>query len=305
MRRCTLDPTSRSEYPFIFTASFSSKLVCSFGWSRGVDQTRQLSNMISQTMKTGFLKRLSVAMVLLLASVSAQAATVNFSSIETLLADPDDMMSAKTALWTGWLTSLYEANMPFIEITNDADDPAIEQFTMTIGDTDYQFSNEYQNKLWTNSYPYAADGTYALLGYSTPDVELVGSITDDGDTLVVDFGDGGLQPGETVRFQVDIDRDADAEGAMLFADYTSVFFTDDEDGQNSFVTMDFAGTDNDASGFLSGSPEGGNDVQVPRPYSEEQVPPTVPPTSLDPIPEPTSVLLLSLAALGLAARRRG
>lgn len=260
--------------------------------------------MMSQSKKTGFVRRLSAAMVMLLAAVSAQAATVNFSSLETLLADPTDMMSAKTALWTGWLTQLYENNMPYIEITNDADDPAITQFTMTIGDADYQFSNEYKNKLWTNSYPYQADGTYALLGYSTPDIELVGSIADNGDTLVIDFGDGGLQPGETVRFQVDIDRDPDAEGAMLFADYTSVFFTDDSEGSNSFVTMDFAGTDNDASGFLSGSPTGGNDVQVPRPYSEEQVPPMVPPTSLDPIPEPTSVLLVSLAAMGLAARRR-
>lgn len=261
-----------------------------------------------QTMKSSFLGRISAVVLSLVAASSASAAMVQFSSIETLLADPDDMMAAKTALWTGWLTQLYEGNMPYIEITNDADDPAIEQFTMSIGDENYQFSNEFQHKTWTNSYPYAADGSYALLGFSTPDVELTSSIVDGGNTLVVDFGAGGLQPGETVRFQVDIDADPGVEGMMLYADYTSVFFNADDPTQNSFVEFDFVGTDIDASGTLSAASiptEVSQFFQAPRPYSVPQTPPPVPPTTFDRIPEPTSVLLASLAIAGLATRRRG
>lgn len=259
--------------------------------------------------KNGFLTRLAAAAMVLLAGASASAATVNFSSLETLLHAPTDMMAAKTALWTGWLTQLYENNMPYIELTNGANDPAINQFTMTIGDEDYQFSNEFKNKTWTNSYPFAADGSYALLGFSTPDVELTSSITDGGNQLVIDFGAGGLQPGETVRFQVDINADPDAEGAMIFADYTSVFFTpNDDDGPSSFVTIDFAGTDLDASGSLT-NPSIPTEVaqffQSPRPYRTPQTPPEVPPTTFERVPEPTGVLLASLALVGLAARRRG
>ncbi len=245
--------------------------------------------------------RLFSFLSVLLAVASAQAATINFSSLETVLADPDDKNSMMTALWTGWATQLYEYNMPFIELTNESDAPApIMSFTMTIGDEDYQFSNEFFRKGNTNSHPYPADGSWAIAGYSTPDVDFTSSIADDGNELTVDFGDVGLQPGETVRFQVDIDRDR--EGLMMFADYTSVFFG------KSKISLDFAGIDQDPTEVtlpaLPVSADVAMFLQNPRPYNVMQPIDVFPDTTIDVIPEPTTTLLASLAAIGFVARRR-
>jgi len=212
-------------------------------------------------------------------------------------------------LWTGWLTQLYEYNMPFVELEND-DTVPITQFTMTIGDTDYQFSNEFENKSWTNSYPYPADGSHALAGFSTPDIEFTSSITDGGDVLVIDFGDGGLQPGETVRFQVDINRDSPDSGDR-YANYTSVFFNNDDqtagDTPNSELMVVFAPVDGMATpnGFLT-LPDFDTtvDPQDPRPYSVMQPIDLFPNTPFDRIPEPTAAALLAMVAAPLAGRRR-
>lgn len=255
-----------------------------------------------------FKTRLFSLLSVLLAAASAQAATINFSSLETVLADPTDMNSKMTALWTGWATQLYEYNMPFIELSNEADSPAaISSFTMTIGDTNYGFSNEFFRKESTNSFPYPADGSWAIAGFSTPDIDFTSSIADDGDTLIVNFGNGGLQPGETVRFQVDIDRDDDEGGMMLFADYTSVFVR--SGGPNSVISLDFAGIDQDPAPFMLPDLPVSNGVaqflQTPRPYNVMQPIDVFPDTVIDPVPEPSTVLLASLALAGFAARRRG
>lgn len=258
------------------------------------------------------MKLLAAFAAMLAIAPATQAATINFSSLETVLADPDDMNSKMSASWTGWLTQAYEYNMPFIELTNDGDAPfAIRTFTMTIGDTDYEFSNEFWGKENTNSYPYVANGEYALTGFSTPDVDFTTSIADDGDTLVIDFGPDGLAPGEVVRFQVDIDPDEDAPaGTRMYADYTSVFFQtnggDDISG-NSNIELAFVDTDVTAAVTLPNPTVDGSITQffqTPRPYSEMQMVPQFPATPLDVIPEPTTGLLAGLAIVGWSARRR-
>lgn len=241
-----------------------------------------------------------------------QAATINFSSLETVLADPEDKNSKMSALWTGWVTQLYEYNMPFIQLANESDAPyAIQSYTMTIGDTDYEFSNEFWGKDNTNSYPFAANGEYAITGFSTPDVDFTTSIADDGDTLVIDFGPDGLAPGEVVRFQVDIDADDDApQGTMMYADYTSVFFEanggDDISG-NSDIELAFIDTDITAQVTLPNPSVDASIAQffqAPRPYSQMQMTPQFPATPFDVIPEPTTGMLAGLAMAGLVARRR-
>lgn len=237
------------------------------------------------------------------AAPATQAVTINFSSLEQVLVDPDDMLSLKAAMWTGWSTQVYENNMPFIEVANEADSPSpITRFTMTIGDTDYQFSNEFLRKDNTISYPFPADGTYAIAGFSTPDIEFTSSITDGGDTLVIEFGNGGLQPGELVRFQVDINKDPGSTGTRVFADYPSVFFGD----TNSSVRVDFANPDLFAEATLPDlavSPEVAAQLANPRPYSQMQEIDIFPSIPLDVVPEPTTALLACLG-VGFIARRR-
>lgn len=243
---------------------------------------------------------------------AAQGPTVNFSSIEVLLAQPDRMDLQKLALWAGWATQQYEYNMPFIEISNPSDaTQAITSFEMSIGDTKFQFSKAFLRKEDTNAGAFPANGIdYAIAGYSTPDIEFESSIDNGGDLLVVDFTDGGLLPGEVVRFQVDIDRDANQPTQKLFADYTSVFFKSDgstDTSQNSEITVTFAdGSDvnlvlpnQNVDGAIS------RFFQSARPYSTPQqgVKFSVPLVPV--IPEPSAGLLAGLALAALGARRRG
>lgn len=246
---------------------------------------------------------------LLAAASTLNAASINFSSLETVLADPNDSLSKMSASWTGWATQLLEYNMPFIQLTNEPNNGfAIETFRMSIGDTNYQFSNIFQGKSDTNSYPFPANGEYAITGFSTPDVQFTTSVEDGGDTLVIDFGPGGLAPGETATFQVDIDADVMAPGMMLFADYTSVFFNQgggpDTTG-NSELELTYVGTNQTASLTLPNFDIGAaaQFLQAPRPYSIMQPVPVFPSIPLDIIPEPTSAVLAIVGLLGVTKRR--
>lgn len=240
------------------------------------------------------------------ATTFAQEASLNFSSIETALVDPDDDNSMMTALWTGWTTELYEHNMPFISLTNDpSSTEPITQLTLSIGDTRYEFSNEFEHKEWTNSYPYSADGSYAVTGFSTPDVSFDSYILDGGDTLLLNFDDGGLQPGEVVRFQVDINRDSADEGALIYADYTQVFFNNGDTTPNMEISISFGDDELAPKAYATvGDQAGTTDVQSPRPYGEKQMIPIFPETEVV-VPEPTAGVLAMLASLmALRAPRR-
>ncbi|TWT97041.1 hypothetical protein Pla108_28180 [Botrimarina colliarenosi] len=248
-------------------------------------------------------------------TTAASAATINFSSLETVLAAPTDMNSKMTALWTGWSTQVYEYNMPFIQLGNESDAPfAIDEFRMSIGDTNYGFSNVFFRKEETNSYPYPANGEYAITGFSTPDIEFDTRLEEGGDVLVVDFGArGGLKPGEVVRFQVDIDRDDDNGGMMRFADYTSVFFTPNGGADttgNSELSLTYIGTNQTTNVTLPNYPVSAavaGYLQTPRPYAVMQPIDVYPdtPFGFEEIPEPTTALMAALGLVTIASRRRG
>lgn len=258
--------------------------------------------------------RVTAFVAALALSAATQAATINFSSLETVLADPTDMNSKMTALWTGWATQVYEYNMPFIELANESNAPfAINEFRMTIGDTNYNFSNVFFRKEETNSYPYPANGEYAITGFSTPDIDFDTSVEDGGDTLVVDFSSrGGLQPGEVVRFQVDLDRDSDVGGMMMFADFPSVFFTPNGGADttgNSEISLSYIGTNQTTSFTVPNynmSDATTLYLSTPRPYQVMQPIDVFPdtPTGFPEVPEPTAGLLAALAAAAAGARRR-
>jgi hypothetical protein len=260
---------------------------------------------------------LMTGVLALAASIAAPAAaqtTINFSSLETVLVNPMDMNNKMTALWTGWGTQVYEYNMPFIELRNASNSPfAVETFRMTIGDTDYKFSNIFAQKENTNSYPFAANGEYAITGFSTPTIDFETFIELSGDQLVVDFSErGGLQPGEVVRFQVDIDRDVAGVGKM-YADFPSVFFTPNggsDTSGNSVVTLSYVGTDQTTTNTLPNfamSDATTGFLTTPRPYSIMQPIDVFPdtPIGFPEIPEPAAGLMAMTAMAALAARRRG
>jgi hypothetical protein len=104
-------------------------------------------------------------------------------------------------------------NMPFIELLNDGDATAapITQLHMTIGNTQYHFADEFL-------------GDFALLGTTTPDVQIQSSIASGGDELIIDILNGGLLPGDLLRFKIDIDPDVPSGGTSDYADYRNVLF---------------------------------------------------------------------------------
>ena len=84
-------------------------------------------------------------------------------------------MSIMSASWAPWSTQIKEYNMPFIEVSNPASSAlnTVESFQMTIGDTNYQLLERVlrQEQARTRT-PFLADGTWAIKGYSTPDIAI-------------------------------------------------------------------------------------------------------------------------------------
>lgn len=250
------------------------------------------------------------AATLAAAPLRSQAATINFSSLETVLSDPSNMDDKMLALWTGWMTQLYEYNTPFIQITSEADDlQPIKEFRMSIGDTNFFFDTAFLGKGQTNAAHIPTTGFPALAGSSNPDLDFTSFVTNGGDELVIQFAGDGLGPGESAIVQVDISPDDPTDVANRLASYSTVFFNvnagDDITG-NSIVTLEY-GNGQMASvqlPNLSLDSDMAPSVSAPRPYATMQTnTPLVPLDIEDPIPEPTTGLL-ALGGLMLASARR-
>jgi hypothetical protein len=103
---------------------------------------------------------------------------------------------------------------------------------MTIGDEQFHFANSLM-------------GMYAKLGKDNSPLSLSSTVEDGGNTLIVNFLNGGLAPGVTVDFQFDIDVDA---GLGFFAnpDYRTVLFDMNGDNhyQSASITNDPSSSDN-------------------------------------------------------------
>jgi len=144
---------------------------------------------------------------------------VNIASKEAVLENPNDSAVRMFAAWDSPYQRIADRNMPFVEVRNLGGSTAnLTEFRMTIGDTNFNFSNEFF-------------GSFALLGDSTAGVDLSGAITSSGDELVVTLGNGGLAPGEVVRFRIDLAVDAGVSGMFPHPDFRTVLFDmNDMDG---------------------------------------------------------------------------
>lgn len=155
--------------------------------------------------------------------------SLKISEREKAFRPATDMMAMKALMWELPSSRMFARNVPFICLTNDSATASISQMKMTIGDDQFHFANSLM-------------GMYAKLGKeNSSGFSISSTVEDDGDTLIVNFLNGGLAPGKTVNFQFDIDVDA---GLPFYKnpDYRTVLF--DMNGDNYYQS---AGVVNDPS----------------------------------------------------------
>lgn len=225
---------------------------------------------------------------------------LKFSCKEMVLENPDDPMAMKYSAWDTPTQRIADLNMPFLELTNESISEApITEFNMTIGDTRFHFSDVYF-------------GDYVKLGDSTPGFTLDASDTaTDEDILKVQILNGGLMPGETVRFRVDIDVDPGYPDIFPHQDFRLVFFdmNGSDSTDNSVVSVIFS-EGGMTETVMSQLPdfESDNDNYVNnniRPYSVMEGIDIFRINGSRSIPEPSSIVLLALSGMaGLATWMR-
>jgi len=146
--------------------------------------------------------------------------SLKISEREMAFRPATDVMAMKTLMWDLPASRRAARNVPFICLTNDSATASITQFKMTIGDDQFHFAN-------------ALMGMYAKLGKDTPGFSLSSTVENGGDTLLVNFLNGGVAPGKTVNFQIDLDVDAAfANSFFIHPDYRTVLF--DMNGDNYY-----------------------------------------------------------------------
>jgi hypothetical protein len=195
------------------------------------------------------------------AALAANTWTVNLSEKELKLKNPTDVA------WDKWFQTdigyqrMIERNTPFIELTNNSTSTSpISDFHLSIGDDRFNFAP-------------VSGSNFVQLGRTTPGFSLTSSTLNSGDDLVVNFGNGGLQPGQTVRFKVKIGIDSSFQSAYSAAydssvpDFRTVLF--DMNGVNVYDhnTTNVSSADN-AQAFVTFNPGGKSSVTV---FDDEEV----------------------------------
>lgn len=173
------------------------------------------------------------------------AFSVKISEKEMLLDAPDDMAVQKYVMWDLGFQRMNDRNMPYIELTNDASSTApITEFRLTIGDERFNFTNSFM-------------GEYAMLGSTTPGYSITSSTVGNlGDELVVNIGNGGLVPGDVLRFKIDLNVDDQYAGQFFpHPDYRTVLF--DMNGFNVYDSLQEFSTDDNGVSTAVFSPAGG------------------------------------------------
>lgn len=175
--------------------------------------------------------------------------TVSISEKELKLEHPVDMMWDKWLMWDIGYQRMVCRNTPYIELLNDASSSSpITEFHLTIGDNNFNFAP-------------VQGGDLAKLGNTTPGFSLTSStLNSQGDELIVTIGNGGLLPGQLVRFQINLDVDP-AYAAQYSAsfgssqpDFRTVLF--DMNGLNVYTGIQKTSSDDNAKASVVFTPGG-------------------------------------------------
>jgi hypothetical protein len=161
------------------------------------------------------------------------------------------------AAWERWFEGdigyqrMIERNSPFIELTNTSTTSSIDEFHLTVGDTNFNFG--------------AVSGSSLVkLGRTTPGFTLSSTSASGGDELVVKILNGGLQPGDSVRFQIKLNPDSSYAStyASLFGgskpDYRTVLF--DMNGTNVYGGANQKSALDNAQAYVIADPGGKSTV---------------------------------------------
>ena len=191
--------------------------------------------------------------------------TLEISEKEMKLEHPTDMMWDKWLMWDTASQREDERNMPYLQLTNSSTSTApLTQLHLTIGDTRFNFG-------------VVEAGKYALLG-GIPGHMITSSIADSGNELVLNIENGGLAPGEKIRFKVNLNVDPSFEGTYsgLFGtadpDYRTILF--DMNGKNVYdpgQPVSVSSADN-AKAYAVFDPTTGDNFQTtPAPFADDPV----------------------------------
>jgi hypothetical protein len=186
---------------------------------------------------------------------------VSISEKEMKLENPVDMAWDKWLMWDLGYERMMCRNAPYIELLNEATSSSpITEFHLTIGDNRFNFG--------------PVEGTdLVMLGSTTPGFPLsANTVGNLGDELVVSIGNGGLLPGQAVRFKIKLNVDpsfaaqyAASFGASL-PDYRTVLF--DMNGLNVYDGVVNTSTADNAHTFVIFNPGGKSGTAV---FADETV----------------------------------
>jgi hypothetical protein len=236
--------------------------------------------------------------------------SVGISEKERVLAHPNNIAIKMSEMWDTSQQRIMSRNMPWIEIVNNGGSTGnLLSLDISIGDERFNFSDEFY-------------GVYVRPGRDAPTGAIASATTDDGDVLNIVFGNGGLTPGQSLIFQIDIG--ADSPNLFQQADFRTVLF--DMNGFNVYDnTIEVGDLDNSVftAGFVDpqdATMTATEDVRLPdytvtgiqagyfnqnrRPYGQMEGIDIFRGDDMTVIPEPASLALAGIAALGLLVLRR-
>jgi hypothetical protein len=182
---------------------------------------------IADAIASGLVALTFVAAVAGAARAANDSFTVKIAEKQQALSDPTDEAMQHFLMWDLSADRVIARNMPYLELSNDSTSTSpITEFHLTIGDTRFHFDC-------------AELGSCAMLGKTTPDVSIsstVSAITGNasstsGDQLNLTIGNGGLLPGQVVRFKIALDPDA-GENVFSKPDFRTILF--DMNGKNVY-----------------------------------------------------------------------
>ncbi len=142
-------------------------------------------------------------------------ASFRLAAKETLLTKPQTYQWIRAAMADSPSQRRANRNMPWMEIQNDSVDGVyLTEFHLTIGDERFHFANNYFEN-------------FTVISPTSEFQDIESQATEDQNELVVMFDNGGLAPGQKVRFRIELAVDDDQPALLQqfgHPDFRTVLF---------------------------------------------------------------------------------